>query len=238
MYLSDLHTHTIASGHGTACTIADLAKEASARGLRLLGISDHGPATTGAGTESYFRSLTYAPAVRCGIGILYGAECNILDFEGRLDLPDEVINRLDFAIASLHRQNIKPSSREDNTRAVISAMKHPGIKIAGHLDDTHYPLDYEAVVLAAREYHVLPEVNEASLAPDGYRGDTRANLGSLLAFCQRHRVPVILSSDSHGRAHVGDFTLASAFLHETGFPESLVMNNRISELKGFLSASL
>lgn len=45
MYLSDIHTHSIASGHGTTCTISDMAKAASQKGLKLLGITDHGPAT-------------------------------------------------------------------------------------------------------------------------------------------------------------------------------------------------
>ena len=43
MYISDIHTHSIASGHGTHCTISDMAKAASKKGLRLLGITDHGP---------------------------------------------------------------------------------------------------------------------------------------------------------------------------------------------------
>ena len=38
MYLSDIHTHSIASGHGTTCTISDMAKAASRKGLKLLGI--------------------------------------------------------------------------------------------------------------------------------------------------------------------------------------------------------
>lgn len=61
MYLSDMHTHSIASGHGTGCTISEMAKAASAKGLKLLGITDHGPATLAAGTPSYFRSLTFSP---------------------------------------------------------------------------------------------------------------------------------------------------------------------------------
>ena len=59
MYLSDIHTHSIASGHGTSCTISDMAKEASRKGLKLLGISDHGPGTLASGTSSYFRSLPF-----------------------------------------------------------------------------------------------------------------------------------------------------------------------------------
>ncbi len=61
MYLSDIHTHSIASGHGTNCTISDMAKEAGRKGLKLLGISDHGPGTLVSGTSSYFRSLPFCP---------------------------------------------------------------------------------------------------------------------------------------------------------------------------------
>lgn len=69
MYLSDIHTHSIASGHGTTCTISDMAKAASQKGLKLLGITDHGPATLAAGTFSYFRKpdLFAQEAFRCGI---------------------------------------------------------------------------------------------------------------------------------------------------------------------------
>ena len=105
MYLSDIHTHSIASGHGTSCTISDMAKAASKKGLKLLGITDHGPGTLAAGTSSYFRSLTYAPKKRFGIELLFGAELNILDMEGHLDLNDELLSELDYALASMHAQN-------------------------------------------------------------------------------------------------------------------------------------
>ena len=54
MYLSDIHTHSIASGHGTTCTISDMAKAASRKGLKLLGITDHGPGTLNAGRWNFF----------------------------------------------------------------------------------------------------------------------------------------------------------------------------------------
>ena len=37
MYLSDVHTHSIASGHGTTCTVSDMAKAASKRALNCSG---------------------------------------------------------------------------------------------------------------------------------------------------------------------------------------------------------
>ena len=50
----DIHTHTIASGHGSAATITDMVKTARTQHLNMLGISDHGPATLGGGKPAYF----------------------------------------------------------------------------------------------------------------------------------------------------------------------------------------
>ena len=80
------------------------------KGLKLLGITDHGPGTLAAGTSSYFRSLTYAPKKRFGIELLFGVELNILDIDGHLDLNDELLGELDYAIASMHAQNYNSGS--------------------------------------------------------------------------------------------------------------------------------
>ena len=133
MYLSDIHTHSIASGHGTTCTISDMAKAASRKGLKLLGITDHGPGTLAAGTSSYFRSLTYAPKKRFGIELLFGVELNILDIDGHLDLNDELLGELDYAIASMHAQNYNSGTIAENTSAYLNAMTHPCVKVLGHL---------------------------------------------------------------------------------------------------------
>ena len=234
MYLSDIHTHSIASGHGTACTISDMAKEAGRKGLKLLGISDHGPGTLASGTSSYFRSLPFCPRRRFNVDILYGVELNILNTDGQTDLSDELLSNLDYAIISMHRQNYKSGSVSENTQAYIRAMKHPSVKILGHCDDTHFPVDYDMLARAALQENVIFEINEASLAPYGYRGDTKVNTAQILHCCLRYRLPIILSSDSHGKEHIGDFTYAAEFVHQLMFPESLILNNQIPRLKVFL----
>ena len=98
----ELHTHTVASGHGTKDTVADLAKAACKKGMFALGISEHGPATPLSCSESYFRGLKTAPKKRAGIRVYYGAEANILDETGRLDLSGDTLCGLDFVIASIH----------------------------------------------------------------------------------------------------------------------------------------
>ena len=213
MYLSDIHTHSIASGHGTTCTISDMAKEASHKGLKLLGISDHGPGTLTSGTSSYFRSLPFCPKKRFGI---------------------DVLNGLDYAIISMHQQNYRSGAAAENTLAYINAMKHPAVKILGHCDDPHFPVDYRTLAIAALQENVIFEINEASLSPNGYRGDTTSNATEILYFCQKYEIPIILSSDSHGKDHVGDFTYSAEFVHQAMFPESLILNNQIPKLKVFL----
>lgn len=234
MYLSDIHTHSIASGHGTICTISDMAKEASQKGLKLLGITDHGPSTLCAGTPSYFRSLTFSPKKRFHVELLYGVELNILNTEGKVDLEETLLQKLDYAIASIHAQNYRPGTKDENTKAYINAMKHPCVKILGHCDNPAFPADYKALALAAKENNTAFEINEASLAPYGYRGDTRKNNREILYWARKYKVPVLLSSDSHGKEHIGDFTYAAEFVHQEMFPEELILNNQLPRLKVFL----
>jgi hypothetical protein len=94
MFELDPHTHSLASGHAGNNTITDLAKQAAYVGLKALGLTDHGPATPGSSRVSYFRNLAYAPKKRCGIEFLYGVELNITDFNGSVDLDDEILEKL------------------------------------------------------------------------------------------------------------------------------------------------
>lgn len=231
----DVHTHTIASGHASTATITDMAKAAASENLTLLGISDHGPATFGGGKPSYFRSLSHARKERFGVGILYGAEANILDNSGKLDLDDSILKDLDYVIASMHQPIKKPGTIDDNTAAYINAMKNPHVSIIGHCDDTRYPVHHLALVRAAMEHQVLLEINNSSLSPEGYRGDTRFNALMILNLCAHFHYPVLLSSDSHGVKHVGDCSYAQELARLAEIPEGLILNYSPEEFKRFLA---
>lgn len=231
----DVHTHTIASGHATRATITDMAKAAVSNNLSLLGISDHGPATLGGGKPSYFRSLSHSQKKRFGVEMLYGAEVNILDNAGKLDLDDEILKNLDYVIASVHKPVKKPGTIDENTTAYIEAMKNPYVSIIGHCDDERYPVDYLTLVQAAVEHNVLLEINNSSLSPDGYRGDTKFNALMILNLCKHFHHPVLLSSDSHGAKHVGDCNYAEELIKLAEMPEELVLNYSVSRFKSFLA---
>lgn len=169
-YEFDIHTHTIASGHGSNATITDMAKAAKAHNLKMLGISDHGPATLGGGRTSYFRNLRYAQKERLGIRMLYGAEANIINRKGDLDLGDDILKGLDYTIVSMHHPIIRTGTVEENTETYINAIKNPYVTVVGHCDDTNFPIDPFRLFAAAMKYHVLLEINNSSLSPEGYRG--------------------------------------------------------------------
>jgi len=231
MFDYDIHTHSMASGHGSKNTIADMAKKASSIGINLLGVSDHGPKMAGSADESYFRSLKLAPRNRCGITVLYGIEANILDSEGSLDISDDILKDLDYCIASLHAKIFKPASMEENTSAYLKAMDNPYVKIIGHPDDGIYPVCYERLVKKVKEKGILIELNNASLYEHSYRINARENCKSILKLCEKYSQPIIFSSDSHGIKRIGSFSSCEELVEEINFPKELIISSSDELLK-------
>ena len=97
----DLHTHTVASGHAY-CTLREMARAASDKGLELLGITEHAPKMPGTCHKFYFQNIKVVPREMYGIQLLLGSEVNILDAAGTVDLEQKTLEKLDVVIASLH----------------------------------------------------------------------------------------------------------------------------------------
>lgn len=232
-FVLDVHTHTISSGHYTNDTITDMAKAANQKGLKLLGISEHGPALPNSCSLSYFRGLPLAPSMRIGVHMLYGAEVNIVDLNGKLDLTDDVMAQLDYCIAGMHLPCLSPGTIRENTDAYIHAMKNPSVHILAHPDDPRFPVDYDRLIRAAIDQHVLLEINNNSLAPDSYRGDGYENDHIILDLCRKYHHPVLLSSDSHGHEHIGDFQFCLKLIDEMHFPSELILNSSVDKFLNF-----
>lgn len=188
----DLHTHTIASGHAY-CTIREMAKAAADKGLEILGITEHAPEMPGTCHSFYFHNLKVVPRQMYGIELLLGAEVNIMDEEGNVDLKEKEIRKMDVVIASLHLPCMAPGTRMQNTNAYLNAMKNPYVNIIGHPDDGRYEIDYRALVEGAKKYGKVLEINNHSLAPDCFRQNAKENDTIILELCKEYQVPVILS---------------------------------------------
>ena len=219
----DLHTHTTASGHGYS-TLQENIAAAKERGLAYLGLSEHAPSMPGGPHSFFFGNYKCIPRQHGDLRLFCGVEANIMDYEGTLDMPETLLRKMDYVIASMHVPCVAPGTKEENTRASIQAMRNPWVKILGHPDDSRYELDREAVVLAAREERVAIEINNSSLNPLSARQGGRDNILSLLQLCKRCEVPVLLGSDSHISLTVGRFEDTFEVLKETEFPEKLILN--------------
>ena len=107
--------------------------------------------------------------------------------------------------------------------------------IIGHCDDVKYPVDYLAIVRAAMEHQILLEINNSSLSPDGYRGDTRFNDLMILNLCPafsfiRSCSPATATAPNTS----GDFTLRAGAPEKRIFQSHLYSNNSASEFQAFL----
>ena len=229
-YLLDAHTHTIASCHAYS-TVQENIKQAAEKGLRLIGITDHAPAMPGCADKMYFSNFRIVPRHLYGIEVYMGAELNIMDYEGTIDLPRQFLEELDFAIASLHPPCIPFGTKEENTNAYLNAMKNPYIQVIGHPGDPRYPFDAAALVKASEETGTILEVNNASLNPKGFRAGSDVYVLEVLALCEKKAVPILVGSDAHFSTHIGDFSFADRLLTECGFPESLVLNTSVERFK-------
>ncbi len=229
----DCHIHTLSSGHAYS-TVTECARAAAEKGLTLIAMTDHAPAMPGGTHLFHFHNLRVLPEYIHGVRLLRGAEVNILDVAGQLDLAVPVLEELDFVIASLHGPCYRSGSREENTQAVVSAMRNPRVHVLGHPDDSRMPLDLETVARVAAETGTLLEVNNSSLMPVSFRLNAEENYRELLAHAIRYGARIILNSDAHYHADVGNFTKALPMVAACGVPPALIANESAERLLSWL----
>ena len=223
-YLSDLHTHSIVSGHAYT-TLLENINYCAEKGIKVLGTSEHAPSMPGAPHYWYFGNLKVVPRVINGVTILKGCEANILDIEGSLDMSDEASKNLDYMIASFHEPVFKPRSKEENTLAILNVMdKYDKVEILGHLGNPNYQLNYEAIIKKAKEKDIMIEINNSSLLGSSRIGSD-VNCKKVALLCKEIGTKVILTSDAHINTCIGVFNKGIELLQEIQMPEELVMND-------------
>ena len=164
--VSDLHSHSDWSD-GTA-SLRSMQRAARQRGLRILAVTDHSaalPMTGGLDREKLLRQWEELDALEGevdGLTVLRGMEVDILA-DGSLDLDDEMLERMDIVVASVHSRF--ELSESDQTERVLRALAHPQVNVLGHPTGRligqreGYAIDLDAVVEAARRHDVALEIN-------------------------------------------------------------------------------
>ena len=162
-----LHCHTDASD-GTE-TLDTMAKATRQRGFEYFGVADHSKSAHYAGglsVEEIAQQHREADRLNKRFGkdfrILKGIESDIL-VDGSLDYADDVLERFDFVVASIHGR-FKLDSKAQ-TQRLLRAISHPHTTIIGHMTGRQlqrrpgYEIDVEKVLRACAKHDVVVEIN-------------------------------------------------------------------------------
>ena len=170
----DLHSHTTASDGGSP--MDEMVEAARGLGHEYLAITDHSVSLTvarGLDADRRRAQLDEIAALNergAPFRVLAGIEVDILP-DGALDCEDELLDRLDIVVASVHSGLRSPAAAM--TRRMLAAIRHPRTTVLGHCtgrrlgggDDRHRgrrppsEFDAEQVFAACAEYGVAVEVN-------------------------------------------------------------------------------
>ena len=162
-----IHAHTTWSDG--KLSIAEMADAARERGYGYLGITDHSRFAVyarGLSIEQLREQRKEIDAVNesatDGFRVLQGTEVDILP-EGGLDYPDDVLQELDFVIASIH--SAFSQDPDFITERVVGALRNPHVDILGHstgrllLRRDGYSVDLDRVLREAGDTGTMIELN-------------------------------------------------------------------------------
>lgn len=217
--LTDTHTHTLVSGHAYS-TLSENAAAAKEKGLKLLSITDHASSIPDGAHEWHFINSRILPRVIDGVKMLYGAEVNVLNENGDVDLPESVLKTQGIVIASFHEPCYSSDKSSDHTKTWLNVLENPYIDILGHTGRGNYPFDFDAVAKRARDKDVCIEVNRATILSPKRREVCR----DIILACRRSETKITLGSDAHYHSYVGDFSDALSLLKECDFPPELIIS--------------
>jgi DNA polymerase (family 10) len=160
----DLHMHTtLSDGHASIEEMAETAREL---GYDYIAITEHS-ASHGFGNDvqpsDLLRQVERIRGLELdGITVLPGTETNVMP-DGSLDYEDDVLEQLDWVIASLHT-SFRISEKEQTDR-MLRAMEHPLVDAIGHptgrlLERREaYAIDMDRVIEKAVETGTFLEIN-------------------------------------------------------------------------------
>jgi putative hydrolase len=236
--LADLHTHTVASGHAFS-TLTENAQVARARGLELIAITDHAPSVPQGAHAWYFWNLKVIPSVLDGVRLLKGCEANLsLDSGNGLDLPDQILEWLDFVAVGFHpTTGFDTPDRKRNTEALLRVMAHPLVDQITHPgNEAEFPLDLDAVVEAAVRHNVILELNDHSFDPTSSRAGSGTREIEFAEAALAAGAPLSIGSDAHYALYVGRFDAALAIAEQIGLTEERVVNRNADSVLAHLTA--
>jgi putative hydrolase len=206
----DYHIHTTwTDGRSTVeeCVEAALRKE-----LKGVAFTEH-VRSTSSWFDAFVEQVTSLAKRKTGLEILCGIEAKALDYDGRLDATEDMINRSDIVLGSVHRypsrgggylrfQDLSASeAAETELRLACGLLKNPVVDVLAHPGGTFgknfaytFPEEYlQRVMEVANEHGKAVEINSSYLK----------DRALFFRLCGELNPLVSLGSDAHDAAEVG-----------------------------------
>ncbi|MBE7081756.1 MAG: PHP domain-containing protein [Clostridiales bacterium] len=224
---SDYHTHTVFS-HGKG-QIIDNALVAKEKGLRELGISDHGFSHPAFGLTKRkvpkMKGLCKKASEQTGVKVLLGIESNIIGTDGSVDLKQNMYDDFDIFLAGVHKfvlykfgtlfslfarnffcstfnkKNIPQSLIDTNTKTFINVIKNNPVDIITHLNFCCFA-NAKEVAKVASDYGTYIELNSKKTHLTEEELYQVASTG----------VKFVINSDAHTPDRVGEISLVEKML--------------------------
>jgi len=199
----DCHLHSDWSD-GTV-PIGQMARTAIDLGHAWAVLTDHSPRLTvarGLSAERLREQLDVVAALNAELApfrLLTGIECDILD-DGRLDQEDELLDRLDVVVASVHSRLAMDQAAM--TRRLLAAVRNPLVDVLGHCTGRRLGekpraesrFDAPAVFAACAETGTAVEIN--------CRPDRRDPPSRLLDLAAAAGCLFAIDTDAHAPGHL------------------------------------
>ncbi|MFZ3040276.1 MAG: DNA polymerase/3'-5' exonuclease PolX [Thiobacillus sp.] len=234
----DLHAHTKATdGHDS---LREMALAAKALGLEYLAITEHSRHLTvarGLDPQRLARQcdeIDHLNPELDGITLLKGIEVDILE-DGSLDLPDEVLGRLDLVVGAVHSQF--RLSRAKQTQRILRAMDHPHFTLLAHPSGRligrrePYDVDMPRIIRHAKDRGCFLELNAHPERLD--------LLDSHCQMAKEEGVLVSINSDAHSTFDFSNLKYGVGQARRGWLEKNDVLNTRpLAALRRLLKATL
>ncbi|MDE7306833.1 MAG: PHP domain-containing protein [Clostridia bacterium] len=235
----DYHTHTPYS-HGKN-TVLENALAAKAKGLKQLGITDHGFNHIIFGLKRKKLADLRAEIVEAekltGVKVLMGMESNVTSVDGDTDMKKSDLQYFDIYLCGIHEvlryksfsdmYNIliknysayklgkKPSDKviATTTKAYINVIKNNPVDVITHINYKCY-CNLEEVAKCCADYGTYIEINTKKRHVSAEELNLMASTG----------VRFVIDSDAHSAARVGDTKIADELLAEADVPLDRIDN--------------
>jgi len=230
----DLHVHTIRSQCGTM-TLGEVVATAARRGMRSVGITDHALAFN-PNPFQFHILCKRVPDEMDGVQVYKGIELNVLDTDGAVDVPMDLLGWFDYVAIGLHPlpQLLHDLGEQGNTDALIAALRrNPWIDVINHPTQFSHPLDLDRLLDEMAAQGIAFEINDCNTF---YRKSDPAVTAAMAVEAVSRGVPLVANSDAHVACELGRDDSIDEVFGLAGLQREIAVNAREETLVPFIES--